>query len=126
MMTNPTLYISEVHRRPKLVIESAPDRIVVVDGNGVVDSHRIDCPLYIIDIRLKWKFWRMHADYYKAVFPVFLRPCAHVWERSSPVDAGIGPKIDEDNPSTQCVAFECCRIEPCRPASQRREIAFKR
>ena len=52
-MANLTLGIDEVMRGPILVIERAPDRIVVIDGNGISDFQIGDGFFHVVDLLLE-------------------------------------------------------------------------
>ena len=50
MMTNAPARIDEVQRRPILVLEGAPDGVVVVDSNRVVDPHLARRSTHVLDV----------------------------------------------------------------------------
>src|SRR4029079_6023695 len=98
MIANLSTCIDEVQRRPILVPEGPPDRIVVVDDDRPVDSHRLHRPAHVLEIVLERELRRMYADDDDARL-VPLGPGTHVRKRAQPVDARVGAEIhDHDFP----------------------------
>ena len=93
--------VDEVERRPVVVVEGAPDRIVVVDGDRVVDRALPHRRAYELDLVLEGELRRVHADHRQPVVPVGLRPRADVRLGAQPVDARQRPEVDEDDPAAQ-------------------------
>src|SRR5258706_2656056 len=60
MVPDTALRIDEIERRPILVLEGAPDRVVVVDRDRVIDAHVFDGPA-------RWAVKDMRVDYPVAV-----------------------------------------------------------
>src|ERR1700728_2219818 len=56
MMTNLSLRIDEIMRRPIFVIECPPDLVVVVDRNRISDSERRNGFFHIVEILLEREF----------------------------------------------------------------------
>ena len=54
--------IDEVMRRPVLVVESLPDRVVVVERHRVAHAEVSDGPAHVAEVLFKGEFRRMHAD----------------------------------------------------------------
>src|ERR1700722_2094078 len=96
-MANPSLRVDDIERGPELVIEGVPYVIVAVDRNRIVDSDFLRRSAYVIRVLLEGKLGRMYADHHQSLVLVFLGPCVNVRPRASPVDAGVGPEIDEDD-----------------------------
>src|SRR5262249_49627545 len=97
MMADATLNVDEIVRRPILVVEGPPDRIVVVDGDVIADLEVDDRLLHVVDALLEGEFGRVHADHDQALILVLLGPGADVGKRPQTVDAGVGPEIDQDD-----------------------------
>ena len=78
-----------------MITESTPDRAVVVDGNGIRDASLLCGLSHVVDVFLKREFWCVHADDDQPLFFVSRGPCADVWQCAKPIDAGVGPEVDE-------------------------------
>src|SRR5262249_50771036 len=89
--------IDEVVGGPEAVLEGAPDRVVVVDRDGILDL-KIRCGL--ADVRhsfLEGKLRRVHADDDETLVTVLRVPRAHIGNCSETVDARVSPEVDEDD-----------------------------
>src|SRR2546421_10887760 len=96
MVSNPPLRIDDVERRPVMVVEGAPDRIVVVDRGGKIDLHVLRGPAEIVDLFLESELRSVNADYHQSLILVFLGPLADIRECTEPVDAGVRTEADQD------------------------------
>src|SRR5205085_5132893 len=74
MMPNAPLRIYEIEGGPILVLESAPDRVVVIHRDRINDPHLLHCPADVIDIFLEWELGRVHADHRQPLTLVLLGP----------------------------------------------------
>src|SRR5262245_23413602 len=101
MMARAPLRVDEIERRPILVLEAAPYGIVVVDGDRKSQSHRLCGLAHVIEVFLEAELGRVYADHHQSLILVFLGPGTDVGHRAQPIDAGIGPEIDEDDLSAQ-------------------------
>ena len=124
MIANMPLRIDEIEGRPIVVIESMPDRIVVIDRDRILDPHVLGGPANVLEVVLKGELRRVHADHHHSVILVFLGPRADIGKGAQPVDAGVGPEVDEDDFSAQVGRREWRRIEPRGRATQRRQLTF--
>src|SRR5215469_16408401 len=95
VMPNATLRIDEIQSRPVLVLERTPYRVVAVDSDGKGDADLLDRVAHVAEVLLERKFRRVHADHHQFLVLVFVRPSPNVWKGAPPVDAGVGPKLDE-------------------------------
>ena len=119
MMPDVPLRIDEVERRPIFVVERAPYRIVAVDRDRIVDPHVLRGPAHVVDVVLEGELGRVHADHHQPLIPVFLGPGADIGKRAQPVDAGVGPEVDEDDFSAQTGRRQRRRVEPTGRAAER-------
>ena len=62
VVPNPTLRVGEVQRRPVVVGEGAPDGVVVVDRDRVVDSEVARLRLDVVQVVLEAELGRVDAD----------------------------------------------------------------
>src|ERR1700694_5816464 len=76
MVSNPPLRIDDVERRPVMVVEGAPDRIVV--GDGKIDLPVLHSPADVVDVFFESELRRVNADDHESVFLVFPRPRADI------------------------------------------------
>ena len=97
LIANDALLVDEVERRPVVVIERAPDLIVVVDRDRVVDSSRFDRRPDALDLVLEGELRRVDADHDQPVGAVGLRPRADVRFLAQPVDARQRPEVHQDH-----------------------------
>src|SRR5579884_227163 len=112
MIAKMPLGIDEIEGRPIVVRESVPDRIVVIDRDGIRDPHVLSGPAHVLEVVLKGELRRVDADHHHAVLLVFLGPRADIGQGAQPVDAGVGPEVDEDDFSSQADRRAWLRIEP--------------
>ncbi|MCY1401498.1 hypothetical protein D9M71_166180 [compost metagenome] len=125
-MADASVGVDEVVRRPVLVVEGAPDRVVVVDGDRIVDAelaHRLG---HIAYIALEGEFRRVHADHHQPLVAVFVRPGFHVGQGAQAVDAGVGPEIHQHHLAAQALCAQRWRVKPLDGAAQRGQRAFVR
>jgi hypothetical protein len=114
------LRVCEVDGRPVTVGEGAPHPVVAIERDRVLDSHGLRGLADVLDLPLERKLGRMDADDDKPEVAVFRGPRAHEGQRAEPVDAGVRPEIDEDDPPTQLRGSKRRRIQPVgRPAETR-------
>jgi hypothetical protein len=60
--------VDEVERRPEMVVEGAPDFVVVVDRDRV-DRPRLDRPPHTVDVVLERELRRVYPDHDQPVVP---------------------------------------------------------
>src|SRR5262245_33484072 len=108
--------IGEVEGGPEVVCKGNPDCVVVVDRDGIGDSHVQHSPPDIVDIVLEPELGRMYADHDQPLVLIPLGPGAAVGECAEPVDAGVGPEVDQDDLASQACGGQWRRIEPRRSA----------
>ena len=95
-----------------MVVEGAPDRVVVVDRDRVVDPAHLNRLAYGVNFVLEPELRRVDADHDQAIFPVGLRPRADVRLLPQPVDARQRPEVHEDDLAAEFGGAEWLRIEP--------------
>ena len=78
MMSDMPLRIDEIEGRPITVVESTPNRIVVIDRNRIIDPHILRSSTNVIDISLEYELGRVYADHDQSFILVFLGPRAEV------------------------------------------------
>jgi hypothetical protein len=107
----------QIRMRPALcasVVVSNPSR------RHVAHMRRGVTPVSII-LALERELRRMDADDDEPEVAVFRGPRAHESQRAEPVDAGIRPEIDENDPPTQLRRSERRGIQPAgRPVETRK------
>jgi hypothetical protein len=114
--------VDEVERRPVVVVEGAPDPVVVVDHDRVVDRAVLRGPPYEVDLVLERELRCVHSDDHQPVLLVGLRPGAEVRRRAKPVDARQGPEVDEDDVASQIGPAQGGAVEPFGSPGQRRHV----
>jgi hypothetical protein len=119
MVANVLVGVDEVQGRPVVVVEGAPDPIVVVDRDLIVNVQVGGGAADVVEVVLEVELGRVHADDHQAVVLVLLGPGADVREGPEPVDAGVGPELDQDDLAAQLGCRRWRRIEPSgRPAKK--------
>ena len=124
MVSDQAVAIDEIERRPVMVAESAPDRIVAVHRDGVVDRSHLGRVSDAVDVVLERELRRVHSDDHQPVAPIGLRPRTDVGLLTQPVDARQGPEVDEDHMAAQVGGAERFRVDPTgRPVQQGHVLA---
>jgi hypothetical protein len=95
--------VDEVERRPVVVRERVPDGVVVVGGHGIVDPHRLHLLTDVPEVVLERELRRVHAEHDEPVLLVLLAPGSDVRKRSQPVDARVGPEVDDHHAPAQAL-----------------------
>src|SRR3712207_3368024 len=68
----------------------------------------------------------MHAARGQSLDREVRGPGADVGQRAQPVDAGVGPEVDEDDPAPQPLGREGFGIQPAGRPRERRQLALYR
>src|SRR5258708_4734246 len=101
MMSNPLPGVDEIECGPIFVVKSAPDRVIAIDRDRILDLHLLRSPANVVEIFFEIELRRMDADHDHSVILVFLCPRANVRKGPQPINAGVSPELDEDYPSAQ-------------------------
>ena len=112
----------EVQGRPVMIGERAPDLVVVVDGDRVVDRSLLNRAPHAVDVVLEGELRRVNADDDQCVVPVGLRPRADVRRLAQPVDACPRPEVHEDDAALQLGGAEWLGVEPLGRAGERGHV----
>ena len=67
VMPDLPLRVGEVEGGPVVVIERAPDRIVVIGRDGIVDAHFPHRPADVADVVLDAELGRVDADHHQSL-----------------------------------------------------------
>src|SRR6266545_4716749 len=78
MMSNLPLRIDEIERRPIVVVEGTPDRIVVIDRDWMFNPQALHGSANVIDVSLECELRRVYADDHQSLILVFRGPRADV------------------------------------------------
>jgi hypothetical protein len=97
------LGVDEVQGRPVMVVEGAPDGVVVVDRDRVGDPQVLDLLADVVEVVLEVELGRVHADDHQSVLLVPLGPGADIGEGAQPIDAAVGPELDQDEAGVELV-----------------------
>ena len=102
-----------------MVVERAPDRVVVVERDRVVDLPLVRRLPHAVDLVLERELRRVDPDHDQAVIPVGPRPGTYVRLRAQPVDARERPEVHENDVAAQLVWAQRLRPQPLgRPAER--------
>jgi hypothetical protein len=111
--------VDEVQRRPVMVVEGAPDGVVVVDRDRVVDPSGPGRPPDEVELVLEGELRGVDADDDQPVGSVGLGPGTDIRLLAQPVDAGQGPEVHYHDVAAQLGGAEWLGVEPAgRPAEQ--------
>jgi hypothetical protein len=124
VVPDPALRVCEVDGRPVPVGEGAPHPVVAVERDRVLDSHGLRGLADVLDLALERELGRMDADDDEPEVVVSRGPRAHEGQRAEPVDAGVRPEIDENDPPTQLRRSERRRIQPAGRLVETREVTL--
>ncbi len=119
MEADPPLDIRDVHGRPEVIRECAPDRVVVVERDRVLDAEGTRLRDDVVEVPLEAEFGRVDAHDRQAGVRVFRGPGPNIGEGAEPVDAGVGPEVDEDDPSAKPIRRQRLGVEPAGRAIER-------
>ena len=78
VMANMPLRIDDIESRPILVLERTPERIAVIDRDGIIDPHVLRRLAHVLEVVFKGELRRVHADHHQSVLLVFLGPRADI------------------------------------------------
>jgi hypothetical protein len=119
VVANDAVTVDEVERRPVVVVEGAPDRVIVVDRDRVVDSPLGDGLPHEVDLVLERELGCVGSDHDQPVVAVGLRPRPDVRLSAQPVDARQRPEVHDDDATLQLGGAEWLGVEPLgRPAER--------
>ena len=124
MESDSAFRVGEVHRRPEVVRERAPHGVFAVDRDRVLDAEGAGLRGDVVDVTLEPELGRVDADHGQAVALVLVGPCPQVRQRAQPVDAGVRPEVDQDDPPAQVLGRQRVGVEPSRRALEGRETTF--
>ncbi len=123
MVANPAPRIDEVDRRPVVVAEGPPDLVVVVHRDRIRHPQVVHRPAHVLQLLLDAELRRMHSDHHQPLCLVLLGPCPGVWQRPEPVDAGVGPEVDQDHLALEARLRERRRVDPGGGGRERCQLA---
>lgn len=112
VVPDPALCICEVDGRPVSVAERAPDPVVTVESDRVLDPHGLRGLADVFDVALERELRRVDADDDQTSIAVLLGPRANEGQRAEPVDAGVRPEVNENDLSSQTPPRERGRVQP--------------
>src|SRR6185312_1585683 len=116
------LAVDEVLRGPVVIVEGAPDRVVVVDRDRVGDLPLGDVRSHQVDVVLERELRGVDADHHEPVVPVGVRARADVGLGAQTVDAGQGPEVDEHHLSLEPLGAERLGAQPLGRPVQRGHV----
>src|SRR4051812_38423890 len=126
MVPNLPLRIYEVERRPVAVPEGIPYRIVAVDRDRIGDPQFVGGSADIVEVVLDVELWGVHTDDDQALVLVLVGAGAEVGKGAQPVDAGVGPEVDQDDVAAEVGCGQRRRVEPPGRPVERGHPPFNR
>jgi hypothetical protein len=124
VVPNLSLCVDDVQGWPVVVVEGGPDGVVVVDHHRVVDPQLLDGAADVVEVVLEVELGGVHADDHQAVVLVGLGPGAEVGQGAQPVDAGVGPEVDQHDLAAQPGCGQRRGVEPPGRTGQRQQRPF--
>ena len=97
MEADPPLCVGDVDGRPEVIREGAPDAVVAVDRDRVLDAEGPRVRDDVVQVPLEAELGGVDADDRQAGVRVLRGPGTHVGEGPEPVDARVRPEVDEDD-----------------------------
>src|SRR5262249_15378109 len=101
LVSQAAVRIEDVEGRPVLVPESPPDPEIVVDSHRPRDADLLHLLTHVVQVVLEDELGRMGADDQKFRAAVALGPGSQIRNGAPPVDAGVGPEIDQHDLAAQ-------------------------
>jgi hypothetical protein len=95
VVSDVSLRVGDVHGWPVPIAEGTPDRIVDIQRDRLLDAHILRGVADVVDVVLELELGCMDADHGQSQILVLLGPGANISERAEPVDARVGPEVDE-------------------------------
>ena len=104
--------VDQVERRPVVVVERAPDRVLVVEHDRVLDPHLLHRPAHPLELALEGELGGVRADDHQPAVAVGAHPGPDVGKGADPVDAGVGAELDGHDLPGQSGGRQRLRVEP--------------
>ena len=82
LVAEPALAIDEIVRRPIMVVERAPDGVIVVERDRIADIEIAHGPPDIGGILLECELRRVDADHDESLVFISVRPGADIGQRA--------------------------------------------
>ena len=123
---DPSLAVGEVHRRPEVVRERLPDPVVAVDRDGILDAEVARVRDDVVEVPLEAELRGVHADDGQAGVRVLRGPGPDIRQGPDPVDAGVGPEVDEDDPTAESFGRQRLGVEPAGRTVEGRQVPLDR
>ncbi len=112
-----SLRVGHVDRRPVVVGEGLPDRVVGVGSDRVRGVQGFRRLRDVLRVRLEAELRRVDADDDEALTLVLLGPGADIAERAEPVDARVRPEVARTTfPRRSSIASGAELIQPVAPS----------
>ena len=80
-----------------MVRERVPNRVVVIDRDRIGHAHVLHRLLNVVDVVLEAELGGVHPDYDQTLILVCFRPRTNIRKRSQPIDAGVGPELNQNH-----------------------------
>ncbi len=89
-----------------------------IDRDRMIDLQLLRRSANVIEVFLERELRRVDADHHQSLIFIFRGPRPDIGERAQPINAGIGPDIDEDDFSAQAGWRQWLRVEPSGRAAE--------
>jgi hypothetical protein len=122
LVADDAIPVREVQRRREMIGVSAPDLVVVVGGDRIIDSPLLCRLAHQLELVLERELRRMDSDYDQSVVSVRLRPRADMRFLAQPVDARQRPEVHDDDVTLQLGRAEWLGVEPLGRAGERGQM----
>jgi len=124
VVAQPPVGVGDVHRRPVLVGEVAPDAVVAVHRDRVLDPELPHPLRHGRQVVLEPELGRVDADHRQPRAGVLRVPRPQVGRGAQPVDAGERPEVDQHDPPPEARGGQRRRVQPGGGPGERAERAF--
>src|SRR5262249_26331305 len=111
-ITNHTLLVDQIHRRPKPIAIPVPDRKIVVYGNRKSDVVLLEIARHLIQIVFVGELRGMDANDHESALSILLMPLFDMWLNVPAIVATESPKLDHHDLAFEVTQMDRVTVQP--------------
>src|SRR6476646_9355901 len=96
MMSDTTLCIHEIEGGPVFIAECSPDRIIAINRDRKLNAYLACRSANIVYVLFERELRRVYAYNDQSLVLVFVSPRAYIRQLTTPVNARVGPELNQD------------------------------